>query len=299
MKQKFYLTILILLSLTLSAQKKHKQDIEAIKKMCGCFEISFNFAETFNYVEDSLYMPSKTYITSGLELAKLIVDENDKISIQHILQVGPPSSPYIIKHWRQDWLFENTNLYLYNANNQWLFEEKSKKGVKGQWTQKVYQVDDSPRYEGSGSWVHVDGKSYWENITPAPLPRRELTVRSDYNLTMRGNRHEITDFGWVHDQDNKKIVRKNNKNDVIIAEEKGYSSYVQVEDSRCFAADKWWKENSKKWTNVRDKWNEIYTRNQDLSLKNKVNNKLLYKYLFDDKISQKSEIDPIIESFIN
>ena len=299
MKQKFYLTILILLSLTLSAQKKHKQDIKAIKKMCGCFEISFNFAETFNYVEDSLYMPSKTYITSGLELAKLIVDENDKISIQHILQVGPPSSPYVIKHWRQDWLFENTNLYLYNANNQWLFEEKSKKDVKGQWTQKVYQVDDSPRYEGSGSWVHVDGKSYWENITPAPLPRRESTVRSDYNLTMRDNRHEITDFGWVHDQDNKKIVRQNNKNDVIIAEEKGYSSYVQVEDSRCFAADKWWKENSKKWTNVRDKWNEIYTRNQDLSLKNKVNNKLLYKYLFDDKISQKSEIDPLIESFIN
>lgn len=299
MKQKFYLTILILLSLTLSAQKKHKQDIKAIKKMCGCFEISFNFAETFNYVEDSLYMPSKTYISSGLELAKLIVDENDKISIQHILQVGPPSSPYVIKHWRQDWLFENTNLYLYNANNQWLFEEKSKKDVKGQWTQKVYQVDDSPRYEGSGSWVHVDGKSYWENITPAPLPRRESTVRSDYNLTMRDNRHEITDFGWVHDQDNKKIVRQNNKNDDIIAEEKGYSSYVQVEDSRCFAADKWWKENSKKWTNVRDKWNEIYTRNQDLSLKNKVNNKLLYKYLFDDKISQKSEIDPLIESFIN
>lgn len=299
MKQKFYLTILILLSLTLNAQKKHKQDIESIKKMCGCFEISFNFAETFNYVEDSLYMPSKTYITSGLELAKLIVDENNKISIQHILQVGPPSSPYIIKHWRQDWLFENTNLYLYNANNQWLFEEKNKKDVKGQWTQKVYQVDDSPRYEGSGSWVHVDGKSYWENITPAPLPRRELTVRSDYNLTMRGNRHEITDFGWVHDQDNKKIVRQNNKNDVIIAEEKGYSSYVQVEDSRCLAADKWWKENSKKWTNVRDKWNEIYTRNQDLNLKNKVNNKLLYKYLFDDKITQKSEIDPLIESFIN
>ena len=93
---------------------------------------------------------------------------------------------------------------------------------------------------------------------------------------MRGNRHEITDFGWVHDQDNKKIVRQNNKNDVIIAEEKGYSSYVQVEDSRCFAADKWWKENSKKWTNVRDKWNEIYTRNQDLSLKNKVNNILIF-----------------------
>ena len=30
-----------------------------------------------------------------------------------------------------------------------------KKDVRGQWTQKVYQVDDSPRYEGSSTWVHL------------------------------------------------------------------------------------------------------------------------------------------------
>ena len=30
---------------------------------------------------------------------------------------------------------------------------------------KIFQVDDSPRYEGTASWVHVDGKSYWENTT--------------------------------------------------------------------------------------------------------------------------------------
>ena len=54
-KKKFYLTILIFLSFTLNAQKKHNQDIESIKKMRGCFEISFNFSETFNYVEDQKY----------------------------------------------------------------------------------------------------------------------------------------------------------------------------------------------------------------------------------------------------
>ena len=99
--------------------------------------------------------------------------------------------PYIVKHWRQDWLFQNTDFYSYNGDNQWKYVTKSKDEVKGQWTQKVYQVDDSPRYEGSATWVHVDGKSYWENTTDAPLPRREYTKRSDYNITVRGNRHEI------------------------------------------------------------------------------------------------------------
>ena len=105
-------------------------------------------------------------------------------TIQHLLVVGPPDQQMVIKHWRQDWIYENTNFYMFNGDNQWQFVNKPKSEVKGQWTQKVYQVDDSPRYQGSASWVHVDGKSYWENITSAPLPRREYTKRSDYNVTI-------------------------------------------------------------------------------------------------------------------
>jgi hypothetical protein len=204
----------------------------------------------------------------------------------------------IVKHWRQDWLFENTGFYLYDANNKWTFQEKKKKEVKGQWAQKVYQVDDSPRYEGSGTWVHVDGKSYWENITTAPLPRREYTTRSDYNLTLRGNRQEITDYGWVHDQDNDKIIREAGKKDVIIAKEKGYNTYVKVDDSRCAVASNWWKAHNDKWAMVRTKWDEVYGRNKDLSLEAKVDNKALYKHLFDDAITEETQINPVIESFI-
>ena len=295
-------TILTLTSLLViiaaSAQDKKKQDIEAIKSMCGCYEVTFNFTETFNYSEDSLYKPSKIKIDKGLEWAGLVIDKDDKISIQHILQVNSAEKPMIMKHWRQDWMFENTNFYMYNADNKWSFESKSDKDVKGQWTQKVYQVDDSPRYEGSGSWVHVDGKSYWENTTTAPLPRREYTVRSDYNLTMRGNRQEITDFGWVHDQDNDKVLREVNKEDVIIAKEKGYNTYVKVDDSRCSAAENWWKEHNDKWAVVRTKWNEIYSRNKDLTLEEKVDNKPLYKYLFNDEITTEEQISPVIDSFV-
>jgi len=96
----------------------------------------------------------------------------------------------IIKHWRQDWIYENTEFYIYDHDNKWSFLKLPNDNVKGQWTQKVFQVDDSPRYEGSGSWVYVDGKKYWESTTDAPLPRREYTTRSDYNLTDIYSRNE-------------------------------------------------------------------------------------------------------------
>lgn len=280
------------------AQSKKKKDKASIKQMCGCFEVTFNFAETFNFVKDSLYKPSENKVSYGIEWAELVVDENDKISIQHLLQVGSPADPHIVKHWRQDWLYENQKFYMFNGDNEWVFTEKDKKAVDGQWTQKVYQVDDSPRYEGTGSWVHVDGKSYWESKTPAPLPRREYTKRSDYNLTMRGNRHEITDSGWVHDQDNQKIIRAAGEEDVVIAHEKGFNIYKKVDNSRCQAAQDWWKVNYQKWAAVRVKWDEVFARNQDLNLHNKVDNKVLFKHLFDESLTEQAKIEETIEAFV-
>ncbi|MBQ4914387.1 hypothetical protein J8L85_08070 [Maribacter sp. MMG018] len=299
MKRLLYLVLFTgITAFAQNAENKKQKDQDAIKSMCGCFEVTFNFAETFNYSNDSLYRPSKTKIDKGLEWAQLVTDEDDKISIQHLLQVGNPSKPMIVKHWRQDWLYENTDFYLYNADNEWTYKKEDPSQIKGQWTQKVYQVDDSPRYEGSATWVHVDGKSFWENTTPAPLPRREYTTRGDYNLTMRGNRHEITDNGWVHDQDNEKIIRESGKEDIVLAKEKGYNTYVRVPDERCQAASDWWKENQDKWALVRAKWDKVFARNTDLTLKEKVDHKVLYKHLFDDEVTTDKKIESIIDSFV-
>ena len=298
--KKIISTILVMaFSLSIIGQNKKTQDRNAIKKMCGCFEVEFNFAETFKYSSDSTYVPSKNYRSAGLEWAQLVSDEKNKISIQHILLVGPASSPYVMKHWKQDWIFENQEFYIYNGNNSWNYKTKSKGKVKNQWTQKVYQVDDSPRYEGSATWVHVDGKSYWENITDAPLPRREYSKRSDYNITERGNRQEITNNGWIHDQDNSKIIRLKDKNDILIAKEKGFNSYKKVDDRRCKAAADWWIQNYSKWKTVRDKWTEIYSRKTDLKLHSLVDSKPLYSYLFDDAMINEETINKTIESFIN
>jgi len=300
MNKNIIITIMVMaFSLSIYAQNKKTQDRNAIKKMCGCFEVEFNFAETFKYSSDSTYVPSNNYKTGGLEWAQLVDDEKNKISIQHILLVGSESSPYVMKHWKQDWIFENQEFYMYNGNNSWNYKTKSKGKVKNQWTQKVYQVDDSPRYEGSATWVHVDGKSYWENISDAPLPRREYSKRSDYNITERGNRQEITNDGWIHDQDNSKIIRSIDKNDILIAKEKGFNYYKRVDDSRCKAAADWWTQNYSKWKTVRDKWNEIYSRKTDIKLHSLVDSKPLYSYLFDDAIINEESINKTIESFIN
>ena len=290
----------LLLILGTNAQGKKKQDQNAIKSMCGCYEVGFNFAETFEYSEDEDYIPSKVKHDKALEWVQLVSDDSNKIVMQHLLIVGKPDSPHVIKHWRQDWLFENTDLYTYNADNVWTYVSLPKDQVKGQWTQKVYQVDDSPRYEGSATWIHENNQSYWENTAEAPLPRREYTKRSDYNLTLRNNRHVVNAEGWIHDQDNKKVIRKTGDTDVILAEEKGFNTYKKVEDSRCLAAQTWWKENAATWAKVRNQWDIVFAQKQDLKLNAKVEGKPLYAHLFaKDFESSEENIEKTINAFIS
>ena len=53
------LLIISLFTTTLNSQSKIKKDRDAINKMCGCFEIEFNFKETFQRIDDKEYVPSK------------------------------------------------------------------------------------------------------------------------------------------------------------------------------------------------------------------------------------------------
>ena len=63
---------------------------------------------------------------------------------------GEMSKPMTMKHWRQDWSYEDSQLNVYQGNNIWRMEQVPAETVRGHWTQAVYQVDDSPRYEGFG-----------------------------------------------------------------------------------------------------------------------------------------------------
>lgn len=148
-----FILLCFLFLFSYSQNSNLEEDKKSIKSMCGCFDVKFNFAETLSYSEDSIYKPSKIKIAGALEWAQLVEEEDNKVVIQHLLVVGSESNPMIIKHWRQDWIFQNTSFYMFSHDRKWNYVELSNNDVSRQWTQKVYQVDDSPRYEGSGSWV--------------------------------------------------------------------------------------------------------------------------------------------------
>lgn len=296
------LVMFCLLSFSLLAQKKKQQDIEAIKAMCGCHDITFNFAETF--APDKDYEFHENYRSGGLEYVFPIEESKDKIVLQHLLVIG---DSMIIKHWRQDWIYENTDFHMFDKDNTWNYVNKSADQVKGQWTQKVYQVDDSPRYEGSSSWVHVDGRSYWENTADAPLPRREFSKRNDYNVMVRRNRHEITNYGWVHEQDNQKVVRETE--DKLVANEKGWNTYVKTEESKCQLAKTWWTEKQAYWNDVRAVWDELFALKQTVSIKKRVDDKVLFMKLFSlekemlnneyDSVTAKMKIKKVINAYLD
>jgi len=296
MKRVTFLSALSLVfAIVVNAQDKKELDKKAIKDMCGCYDITFKYTETFAPEID--YEKKMDYTSGALELALPIVDVDDKISIQHLLVVN---DTMVIKHWRQDWEFENQKVFYYDKDNNWVFKTLPADEVKGQWTQKVFQVDDSPRYSGSATWIHADGKHYWENKTSSPLPRREYTKRDDYNVMLRGNRQEITKQGWVHEQDNDKVIRKDGKEDVLLAQEKGFNVYHKVADEKCKIAMDWWKEHNGFWANARSSWNNVYDREGDLTLAKKVEEKPLFMHLYSlEKVNADSDkISDVLSKFV-
>ena len=303
MRQLLLLLSVFVVTLGVAQKKKKKEDVKAILSMCGCYKVTFDFAETF--ASDTSYKFHENYSAGALEWVFPVSQEDDKIVIQHLLVI---EDTMIIKHWRHDWLYENTEFYVYNVRDSWNYKEMDASQVKGQWTQKVFQVDDSPRYEGSASWVHIDGRHFWESTADAPLPRRDKTKRKDYNVMVRRNRHELTENGWVHEQDNLKIKR-NEAGDNLIAQEKGWNEYIKTNENKCQVAKNWWEKNQAYWADVRSVWDEVFASQKTLKLKVKSGDKILMMRLSQlgsqlmatsyDSVSGKQKIREAIQLHIN
>lgn len=275
---------------------KKLQDKEAIKAMVGCYDVEFKYTETFAPEVD--YEMAYDYTSAAFEWAELVEETEDKIVIQHLLIIPQDSGEtYIIKHWRQDWLYEKNDHYRFDKDNKWVYETVDPNEVKGKWTQNVYQVDDSPRYSGTATWTHVDGISSWYNKADSPLPRREYSKRSDYNLMKRGNRVQIMDYGWLHEQDNDKVIRTDSS-DVLLVQEKGFNTYKKRPDLDCIDAQKYWRENNEMWSDVRAVWDDVFNEKKNLELHNKIEDKRLYEHLFfGEKEWDKGAISELINTY--
>lgn len=257
---------------------KDKQNLPAgrqdIEKLCGCYEVEFKYAETFS-PDTSYKYHGRDEINAGIELILPIETSDKKIVLQHLLVI---TDSMIIKHWREDWTYENPTIFRYRGNKLWAKEQLKPEDVKDKWTQSVWEVSDAPRYQGVSEWINTDGKTFWQNTTDAPLPRREYTIRSDYDILRRTNRIVLTKDGWLHEQDNQKIIR-NKETDKLLVEEKGINSYKKVEDSKCAAAKVFWEKNKTYWTKVRAVWDDYLSNHSSIALKDNIDGKPLHDYL--------------------
>lgn len=278
--KKLLLPLALGTALLTSALAQKPLDLMAIKGQCGCQAVTFKYAETFSPNPEYKFKDRKEL--GGLEWVFVDEETPTKLVLMHLLVINDST---VIKHWREDWSYENTALLAYQQGKIWNNTLKTKPAVKGQWTQKVFEVDDSPRYEGTATWFHADGRHVWENTTDAPLPRREYTTRSDYNVLRRSNRIVVSETGYLHDQDNAKVLR-NDEGETVIAYEKGINDYRRVPATACKTAQTWWTKNRAFWVDVRNVWNELIAARKVVSLHPKV---------ADKSVSQ--ALEPLAEAY--
>ncbi|HEY7905685.1 MAG TPA: DUF6607 family protein [Wenzhouxiangella sp.] len=276
-------------------------DREAILGMVGGFDVSFQFDETVALAED--YEPTDPKLDGARELVILVEDTGDHIVLQHLLLVA---GGQVIKHWRQDWTWEATHRFEFSDELTWDYVALDEALTQGSWTQCVYGVVDTPRYCGTGDWNHRYGQPTWTSDRSwRPLPRRDYTIRDDYNALNVENRHTITPTGWTHEQDNTKVIRTPGEPSVSLVREFGFNDY-RVDDTIDFsAAYHYWQETQTFWALVRDEWDRALATGQ-IRVNGTVDGEPLISRLFEladqyreDSHQVASAVDTIFDRYID
>lgn len=266
-----------------------ERDRRAILAMAGPYRASFDFIETMGFTPD--YQPPRPYQSWGTEYVYVVADEPDFISLQHVMVMyfespdGEVSEPMVMKHWRQDWRYEDTRLNVYVGDNTWEQRSLNEEAVEGSWSQAVFQVDDSPRYEGYGRWRHAGNYSSWESEeTWRPLPRREFSVRDDYDVLAGRNRHTIVPTGWTQESDNLKLDLKAagepDADQPYLAREAGLNRYERISGHDFAPGDRYWERTGPFWEQVRLAWDALLAQHDRVRLKREVDGQKLFEAMF-------------------
>lgn len=267
-----------------------ERDRRAILAMAGTYRVSFDFLEVVGFRPG--FAPDRPYQSWGTEYVYVLRDEPRFISLQHILVMflrdgdGAVQGPFVTKHWRQDWRYQDRELLTYRGHDTWGKERVAPAAAKGAWTQAVFQVDDSPRYEAVGRWEHLGNVSSWLSArTWRPLPRREFSVRSDYDVLIGTNHVSITPTGWVQQEDNLKVALDEaghaRAGAPVLASEIGLARYERVVGFDDAAARQYRTRTEPFWDAVRATWDDIIARHECFTLRAAPDKGQLFLPLFD------------------
>jgi hypothetical protein len=266
-----------------------ERDRRAILAMVGTYRVSFDFLEVANF--DGGGKHDRPYQSWGTERIYLDRDEGGYISLVHLLEMrivqpdGKTSEPFVTKHWRQDWRYEPKQLVEYKGNDRWQRRNLSRQERSGNWSQAVEQVDESPRYGSVGHWQHTGSFSTWiSGDTWRPLPRREWSVRKDYQVLEGTNRVTLNAGGWTQEENNLKLVlttaRAPDPERPYVAREYGIARYERLRSADFAAADEYFERTRKFWDQVHDAWDDEFARHGIVDLKAPVDQSGSFQQLF-------------------
>lgn len=255
-----------------SAKAAFEDDRASILSMAGDFVVTFDMQESTAWMEG--YTPIDKKISGGYESVRVIEDTGTKIVLQHLLVVGTKAEPYVVKHWRQDWEYEPEQILTFSGGNTWEMTDVPEAMRAGRWSQTVYQVDDSPRYAGWGEWEVTNGVKRWRsNWTMRPLARRDAVRDPIYDRYKGINRHQITPKGWIHWQDNTKMMpAKDGSGELVpVVQEYVLNTYERFDDYNIEAAEAYWSKTADYWAAIRAKWDEVKRTNGGIKIEQEPN----------------------------
>ena len=238
-----------------------ERDRAAIKAMAGEYRTSFDFQETIPL--RSGYQLAAPYFSWATERIAVIEDTPTRIVLQHqlVMRFAGQEEAMVVKHWRQDWTWQDSDLLRYRGRAKWRHERVDPNEAAGTWSQAVYGVGDEPRYETFGRWSHDGEVSSWTSDRHwRPRPRREKSVRQDYDVMEGVHRITITPDGWVLWQDNRKLKLAENGTvplDGYLASEIGLERYQRLDGFDWKPGVDLWDQEKAEWAVVRETWHEM------------------------------------------
>ncbi len=137
-----------------------------------------------------------------------------------------------------------------------------------------------------GRWNHTGSFSTWSSAeTWRPLPRREWSARSDYQVLLGTNRHTITATGWLQEENNLKMVLDKegspDRAQPYRAREYGVARYSRMLGGDFQAADEYYQRTRSFWTGVLTSWHELFLAHSVVALRAPVDQAGLFRKLFE------------------
>ncbi|MEJ6790077.1 hypothetical protein BrevBR_11045 [Brevundimonas sp. BR2-1] len=250
-----------------------ERDRQSILAQAGQWRVRFDMRENVSFRPG--YTPLDEHQSAGDEIVRVVYDDGTRISLQHILVMGDDNGNFhIIKHWRQDWVYEPETVLTYADTNRWTLTTVPAEQRRGAWSQTVWQTDDSPRYGGVGRWDYDHGMAEWTSgPTWRPLARRDAVRDTPYDRYLGVNRHALTPAGWVHIQDNMKMGPSEGDagEPSAIVQEDVINTYRKVDNYNPRPGDDYWNATKDYWAAVRAAWDERIRAGGGLYLEEEAN----------------------------